>query len=92
MTERTIPGGNFVPGTQEGDPGKLKYLHTPDWKGKTIVGGWGALRVDTRACPGCMFPDAKPGKWPHTFDERCKLKGITREHARQEQAIGRRIQ
>jgi hypothetical protein len=73
MTEHTIPGGNFAPGTQEGDPGKLKYLHTPGWKGKTIVGGWGALRVDTRACPGCMFPDAKPGKWPHTYDSRCRV-------------------
>jgi hypothetical protein len=64
MTEHTISGGNFTPGTQEGDPGKLKYLHTPDWQGKFIVGG--KLNVDPRVCPGCLFPDAKPGKWPHS--------------------------
>jgi hypothetical protein len=72
MSEHTIPGGNFTPGTQEGDPGKLEYLHTPGWKGKLFVGA-SKLNVDTRACPGCMFPDAKPGKWPHTYDSRCRV-------------------
>lgn len=91
MSEHTIDGGGFVPGTQQGDPGKLKYLHDANWQGKSFVGG-NELHVDSRACPGCMFPDAKPGKWPHTFDGRCKLKGITAEHARREQELGRRIQ
>lgn len=71
MTERTIPGGNFTPGTQEGDPGKLKYLHTPDWKGTPSV-GTRKLNVDERVCPGCLFPDAPEGKWPHVKDERCE--------------------
>jgi hypothetical protein len=70
MSERNIAGGNFVPMTKEGDPGKLEYLSTPGWKGKTFVGGR-KLNVDKRACPGCMFPDAPEGKWPHTNDERC---------------------
>jgi hypothetical protein len=92
MSERTIDGGNFVAGTQQGDPEKLKYLHTPGWQGRTMLGADRPLRVDARACPGCMFPEAKPGKWPHTFDARCKLPPVTREHVRREEEIGRRIQ
>jgi hypothetical protein len=64
MSEREIDGGNFVPMTQQGDPEKLKYLHTPGWQGKLFVGGQ-PLRVDPRVCPGCLFPDAPAGKWPH---------------------------
>lgn len=30
------------------------------------------FRTDDRQCPGCMFPDAPEGKWPHTNDVRCK--------------------
>jgi hypothetical protein len=77
MTERTIPGGDFTPGTQEGDPGKLKYLHTPDWQGKAFVGGT-ELRIDERACPGCAFPGAPEGKWPHANDARCQLQPVGR--------------
>ena len=51
-----------------GDPGKLAYLHDKDWQGKPFVQ---VSRVDPRACPGCMFPDAPEGKWPHTRDSRC---------------------
>lgn len=90
MSEQTINGGNFVPGTQEGDPEKFRYLR--GLSGTKIRVGGAKLDVDPRACPGCMFPDAKPGKWPHVFDERCRLKGISAEHARREQEIGRRIQ
>ena len=57
-----------------GDPEKLKYLHDANWQGKPTVGGK-ELRVDPRACPGCIFPDAPEGKWPHTRDARCKLAG-----------------
>jgi hypothetical protein len=58
-----------------GDPGKLKYLHAgrpgyPEWQAKPFSQ---VSRVDSRACPGCMFPDAPPGKWPHTKDVRCRL-------------------
>jgi hypothetical protein len=94
MTEHTINGGNFVAGTAEGDPEKRDYLHavgSGTWQGRISVGG-SKLKVDARVCPGCLFPDAKPGKWPHSFDERCKLEGVTREHARREQELGRRIQ
>jgi len=83
MTEHTINGGNFVPGTAEGDPGKRDYLHAVGagtWQGKIAVGGK-ELHVDSRVCPGCLFPDAKPGKWPHLRDARCKLlqaAGMTR--------------
>lgn len=71
MSEHTIDGGNFVPMTQEGDPGKLEYLHNANWQGKTMVGGTRPLKVDARVCPGCLFPDAAPGKWPHLKDARC---------------------
>jgi hypothetical protein len=27
--------------------------------------------IDPRVCPGCLFPDAPAGKWPHTSDQRC---------------------
>ena len=58
---------------QVGDPGKLKYLHSgrpgyPEWSAKPFSQ---VSKVDPRGCPGCMFPDAPPGKWPHTRDERC---------------------
>jgi hypothetical protein len=65
MTEHLIDGGNFVPGTAEGDPGKLEYLHNANWHGKTMVGAARPLRVDPRVCPGCLFPGAPFGKWPH---------------------------
>lgn len=75
---RGVPAGSqeggFVPMQQEGDPGKLAYLHNPNWQGKTFVGA-SKLRVDPRACPGCLFPDAPAGKWPHTMDARCKVMG-----------------
>jgi hypothetical protein len=74
MSEHTIDGGHFVAGNQQGDPEKLKYLHNANWQPKSLmVGGRGSLAVDSRACPGCMFPDAKPGKWPHTDDARCRM-------------------
>jgi len=64
--------GEFQPGYDYGaaDPGKLEYLHNADWTPTPSVQ---LTRVDSRACPGCMFPDAAPGKWPHTKDARCKL-------------------
>jgi hypothetical protein len=84
MSEHTIDGGNFVAGNQQGDPGKLKYLHTPDWQGKAFVGGT-ELRIDERACPGCAFPGAPEGKWPHTNDGRClKFIGEVSERVRQQ--------
>jgi hypothetical protein len=60
---------------QAGDPEKLKYLHSgrhgyPKWEGKIRSQ---VAKVDERACPGCMFPDAPEGKWPHTYDQRCKF-------------------
>lgn len=73
---REINGGNFVAGTEQGDPGKLEYLHNANWKGKVRVGAAAPLRVDTRACPGCMFPDAPEGKWPHTKDARCRRREL----------------
>lgn len=55
----------------EGDPGKLAYLHDPNWKGKPFSQ---LAKVDERACPGCMFGTPECGKWPHTKDARCKLR------------------
>ena len=59
---------------QAGDPDKLRYLHSgrhgyPKWEGKISSQ---VAKVDERACPGCMFPDAPEGKWPHLKDSRCK--------------------
>ena len=34
------------------------------------------LELDPRACPGCMFPDAPEGKWPHVTDGRCFLRSV----------------
>lgn len=62
MSERRIDGGNFVPTSHQGDPGKLEYLHNPGWTGKVFSQ---VRAVDPRACLGCYFKDAKPGKWPH---------------------------
>ena len=57
---------------QEGDPGKLEYFKNPNWAMTPRVQGF---QVDPRACPGCMFGVERDSrKWPHTFDERCKLK------------------
>jgi hypothetical protein len=58
-----------------GDPGKLKYLHAgrpgyPEWHAKPFSQ---VSQVDPRGCPGCMFPDAPPGKWPHVKDSRCAI-------------------
>ena len=63
----------FEAGNQEGDPGKLAYLHNANWQGKPFSQ---VTKVDPRSCPGCLFPDAAPGKWPHTKDARCKLSGV----------------
>ena len=60
---------------KQGDPGKLAYLHNPNWTGKVRVGAGAALRVDERMCAGCSFGTPAGGKWPHTFDHRCKLAG-----------------
>ena len=69
----TVDGGNFVPMTLEGDPEKHRYLHNwKTWTGKTRVGGRGAP-FDNRSCPGCVFPDAPAGKWPHVQDSRCEV-------------------
>lgn len=56
--------GDFVPGTQEGDPGKLAYLHDANWTPKPCVIGFA---VDPRACAGCIFPSS-----PHVYDKRCE--------------------
>ena len=61
--------GGFMPMQEEGDPGKLAYLHNANWQGKTMLTR--KLNVDSRVCPGCLFPDAPEGKWPHTMDARC---------------------
>jgi len=53
----------------EGDPGKLAYLHNPNWRGKLFSGG--RLNVDERLCPGCLFPRSKPAT-PHVNDARCQ--------------------
>ena len=29
------------------------------------------MLIDSRICPGCLFPDATEGKWPHVEDYRC---------------------
>lgn len=57
-------------GVDGGDPGKLAYLHNADWQPKPFVAGF---KVNQANCPGCLFPDAKPGKWPHVKDKRCKV-------------------
>lgn len=31
-----------------------------------------SFSIYERACPGCMFPDAPEGKWPHVKDSRCE--------------------
>jgi hypothetical protein len=59
----------FEATSQEGDPGKLAYLHNKDWKGKPFAQ---LSTVDPRGCPGCMFPGAPEGKWPHLKDFRCE--------------------
>ncbi len=57
------------PNADGGDPGKLAYLHNADFKSKPFVDGF---KVAPGQCPGCIFPDAAPGKWPHVKDARCK--------------------
>lgn len=57
-------------GVDGGDPGKLAYLHNADWQPKPFVAGF---KVNEAQCPGCLFPDAKPGKWPHVPDSRCDV-------------------
>ena len=52
----------------EGDPGKLAYLHDPNWTGKPHVQ---ATNIDPRVCPGCLFPNAMR-KHEHVQDERCQ--------------------
>jgi hypothetical protein len=64
----------FEPSTQEGDPGKLAYLHDANWKGKPTSMMTG-IKVDRRSCPGCVFGTPVGGKWPHVKDARCKLFG-----------------
>lgn len=66
-----IYGGDFRPSTKEGDPEKRDYLHSHgrSLKRNIMVQGF---RTDDRQCPGCMFPDAPEGKWPHTYDMRCE--------------------
>lgn len=68
MSEHTIHGGEFVAGTQQGDPEKMAYLRNANWQGKTRVQGF---KVDSSVCPGCLFPEAKAGRWPHLKDARC---------------------
>jgi hypothetical protein len=53
----------------EGDPGKLAYLHNPNWQGKPHIQ---ATNVDPRLCPGCLFPHAMR-KHEHVDDQRCQL-------------------
>ena len=53
----------------EGDPGKLAYLHNPNWRPKLFSGG--RLQVDPRVCPGCLFPGSAPPT-PHVSDDRCQ--------------------
>ena len=69
------PGAQFVPTTQEGDPGKHAYLHSvcdpthnPEWTAKPFSQ---ITRVSPTACPGCMFPGADPRRWAHVQDRRC---------------------
>lgn len=69
----------FEPTTQEGDPGKLEYLHNPNWQGKLFSS---VTKVDQRACPGCMFGTPDGGKWPHTKDARCKLRDLSESRGR----------
>lgn len=58
----------YTPST-EGDPGKLAWLHNPNWRGKLFSGH--GIQVDDRICPGCLFPQSKPAT-PHVNDERCQ--------------------
>lgn len=52
----------------EGDPGKLAYLHNPNWEGKPHIQ---AGNIDPRLCPGCLFPHAmRPHE--HVKDDRCQ--------------------
>lgn len=60
----------------EGDPGKLAYLHNPNWTPTPMIQG---IQCDPRICPGCLFP--KSGKWPHVDDERCSVWREKREPA-----------
>lgn len=62
---------------KQGDPEKLAYLHDANWKGKTRVGAGSSLRIDERLCAGCYFGTPAAGKWPHTFDSRCKLREVS---------------
>jgi hypothetical protein len=56
--------------SSEGDPGKLAYLHNPDWKIKPMVDGF---KTDGLSCPGCVFHEPLASrKWPHTGPD-CKL-------------------
>ena len=60
----------FVPTPhKEGDPGKLKYLHDPNYQPKLQSQ---VSNIDPRVCPGCLFPHAMR-KHEHVNDSRCKL-------------------
>jgi hypothetical protein len=56
----------------QGDPEKCAWLHAENPQVKLMI-GVKPLKVDARQCPGCIFPDAPPGRWPHVKDTRCKL-------------------
>jgi len=46
--------GGFVPGTKDGDPGKLAYFHNPAWRPKLFSNLGGVKKRDF--CPGCTWP------------------------------------
>ncbi len=61
------------PNVDSGDPEKLAYLHNPEKYRASMRPFVQGVKVDARVCPGCLFPGAPAGKWPHTRDARCKL-------------------
>lgn len=74
-TRGNIPGsrgGGFIPMNEQGDPGKLAYLKNANWEGRYSHGhSVQGFKVEASLCPGCLFPDALEGKWPHVKDGRC---------------------
>lgn len=52
---------------RQGDPGKLDYIHNPNWTGKP-TSMLDSSRMDSRCCPGCIS-----SRDAHVQDERCLL-------------------
>lgn len=55
--------------SNDGDPGKLAYLHNPNFTAAPMSQ---VTRVDSRLCPACIFPYARRSS-PHVEDCRCAL-------------------